>query len=190
MVQNSEIRELLEDNPVVAAVKSDSGLQKCLGSNCQVVFLLFGNICNIGTLVQQIKSAGKIAIVHIDLVEGLAPKDISVRFIRENTLADGIISTKPQLIKTAKELGFFAVQRFFILDSLSVDNVKKQLQTLNANIIELLPAINTKIVKEIAGHCHVPLIVGGIIIEKEDIFRMLSAGAIAVSTSREELWQA
>ena len=44
-------------------------------------------------------------MVHVDLISGLSPKEISVEYLQEHTEADGIISTKPSLIKKAKELG-------------------------------------------------------------------------------------
>ncbi|MEI3182341.1 MAG: glycerol-3-phosphate responsive antiterminator [Lachnospiraceae bacterium] len=43
-----------------------------------VVFLLFGNICNITGLVDQVKNSGKIAIVHVDLIQGLSSKEVAV----------------------------------------------------------------------------------------------------------------
>ena len=109
-------REMLEQFPVVAAVKNEEGLHRCIEAECQMAFVLFGDICGIGRLVKRLKEAGKTVFVHIDLVDGLEAKEVSVRFIRQNTLADGIISTRPALIKAAKALGMATVQRFFLLD--------------------------------------------------------------------------
>ena len=49
-----------------------------------------------------------------DLIDGLSSKEVAVTFLRENTLADGIISTKPPIVKAAKEQGLLAIQRFFL----------------------------------------------------------------------------
>ena len=57
-----------------------------------------GDICNISAIVEQIKASDKVAMVHIDLITGLSSKEVAVDFIRNNTSADGIISTKPALI--------------------------------------------------------------------------------------------
>ena len=56
--------ELLECSPVIAAVKDDKGLKRCFESECQVVFVLYGNICSIGGIVRQIQEHGKVAIVQ------------------------------------------------------------------------------------------------------------------------------
>ena len=48
--------DLIEANPVIAAVKDMEGLNACCArEEIKVVFILFGDICNIGTIVDQIK---------------------------------------------------------------------------------------------------------------------------------------
>lgn len=66
--------EILIDSPVIAAIKDEQGLAECLKTECQVIFILFGNVCNIGEIVKRIKDSGKIAIVHMDLITGLSSK--------------------------------------------------------------------------------------------------------------------
>ena len=77
--------ELLEESPIIAAVKSWEGLEKSLKSECKVVFVLFGTICDIDQIVARIKDAGKVAIVHVDMIQGLSTKRVAVDFIAHNT---------------------------------------------------------------------------------------------------------
>ena len=114
---HSEFMEALENSPVIAAVKDDDGLKKCLETDSSIVFILYGDICNIPQIVETVKSAGKIAMVHVDLIHGLSPKEIAIDFIHQYTKADGIISTKALLIKRASELGLYTIHRFFVIDS-------------------------------------------------------------------------
>ena len=64
-------------------------------------------------------------MVHVDLISGLSSKEIVVDFIRKNTEADGIISTKAALIKRGKELKMFTVLRYFLLDSMAYENIRQ-----------------------------------------------------------------
>ena len=96
-----KFRVILEDCPVIAAVKDETGLKECLYSESQIIFLLFGDICSVGRYVEIAKSAGKMVFVHMDLINGLGNKEVAVDFIREHTGVDGIISTKPQLVTMA-----------------------------------------------------------------------------------------
>ncbi len=180
--------ELLEASPVIAAVKDDHGLKKCFESECQLVFILYGNICNISGIIRQIKEHGKYAIVHADLTAGLSSREIVVDFMKQNTYADGIISTKPLLVKRAVELGLFGVQRTFIIDSLAMSTTKKQIDTFHPDLVEIMPGVMPKVLKEIRAYTGIPIIAGGLISDKKDIMAAFSAGADAISTTKEELW--
>lgn len=180
--------QLLEDSPVIAAVKDFHGLHTCMTSECRVVFVLFGDICNIPQIVHTIKSGGKTAIVHADLIDGLSSKDVAVRFLKENTEADGIISTRTNLIKLARELGLLTVQRFFLIDSIALSNVRKTMESGVADYVEILPGVMPKIVRRIASYSSAPLIAGGLISDKEDVISILQAGAAAISTTCEDVW--
>lgn len=56
-----ELMDAIQETPVIAAVKDDDGLQNALqNENIRVVFILYGDICNISTLVQRIHAGGQI----------------------------------------------------------------------------------------------------------------------------------
>lgn len=181
--------DMVEANPVIAAIKDHAGLQKCcLMPDLKVIFILYGDICNINDIVKHVKEAGKLAIVHVDLITGLSPKEVAVDFIRTQTGADGIISTKPVMIRRAKELGMYTVMRFFILDSISLDNIGKQLAMVKPDFIEVLPGLMPKIIHKVCGKVKPSVIAGGLITDKEDIMTALNAGAIAVSSTNQGVW--
>lgn len=187
-VRRMKAIDLVETSPVIAAVKDDKGLRRCFDTECQVVFILYGNICSIGGIVHQIKSHGKIAIVHADLASGLSSKEIAIDFIRQNTEADGIISTKPMLVKRAMELELIGVQRTFIIDSMAMSTTKKQIDAFRPDLVEVMPGIMPRVLKEIKRYTDIPIIAGGLISDKKDIMAAFSAGADAISTTKEDLW--
>ena len=119
---NQQFYDAMEESPVIAAVKDFEGLEKCCRiEEIRVVFILFGDVCNIDEIVRKVREKGKIAMVHIDLISGLGSKEIAVDFIKKHTEANGIISTKPLLVKRAKELGLYTILRFFIIDSMAFE---------------------------------------------------------------------
>lgn len=182
--------DMVEANPVIAAVKDESGLEKCCRvTDIKVVFVLFGDICNIVDIVKRIKEAGKVAIIHIDLITGLSPKEITVDFVKYHTGADGIISTKATMIRRAKELGMYTVMRFFLLDSISLENITKQLAVVKPDFIEILPGVMPKIIRKVHKQVKTQVIAGGLITDKEDIMTALDAGAIAVSSTNQKVWE-
>ena len=185
---NKEFREALEDSPIIAAIKDDEGLKKCKESDSQVIFILYGDICSISDIVNEVKTSGKIAMVHIDLINGLSSKEIAVDFIRKYTEADGIITTKPALIKHAKELGLYTIPRLFVIDSMAYENIEKQLRAARPDLIEILPALMPKVVKRICKMSSTPVIAGGLVSEKEDIMELLDAGVTSVSSTNTDIW--
>ena len=55
----SQLIEEFEDCPVIAAIKDEEGLKRCIHSDIPIVFVLYGDICNISQIVSRLKKAGK-----------------------------------------------------------------------------------------------------------------------------------
>lgn len=187
-MNHADILDLLAEAPVIAAVKDETGLAKSLASEAKVVFILYGSVLDIAAIVKKIHQAKKVAIVHMDLIDGLASREVAADYIASATLADGIISTKPTLVRHAKSIGLVAIRRFFLLDSLALQNLEKQLAPDSADLIEVLPGCMPKIIQKIVSKTAVPVIAGGLISDKEDVVSALMAGAIAVSSTSEFVW--
>lgn len=185
---HNPIFDLLSDNPIIAAIKDDKGLQRVINSSCNIVFVLYGNILTIPKIVDKLKKAGKYAFVHVDLLEGTSSKDIVIDYIKHTTQADGIISTKSSMIRAAKSAGLHTVYRFFLIDSMSYHNVPKQVLSTHPDCIEVLPGCMPKILKRIKNTVNVPVIAGGLISDKEDVLNALDSGSVAISSTCPDIW--
>lgn len=184
----TSFKEAIENTPIIPAVKDEESLEVCLKSDSSVIFILFGDICGIADIVERIKEKGKLAMVHMDLIAGLGSKEVSVDYIKKRTRADGIITTKPILVKRAKELGLAAVLRFFIIDSMALANLSRQTREARPDCIEVLPGVMPKVIRKITKENKIPLIAGGLIADKEDVCNALDAGAVAVSATNTKIW--
>ena len=179
--------EALQRNPIIAAVRDDEGLAQCLRTDIQTVFVLYGDICNISEIVRQIKDAGKIAIVHADLISGLAAK-ISVDFLRRSTQADGVISTRANMIQRAKELNMIAILRVFLIDSMALDSALSA-KNLKPDAIDILPGLMPSMLRKVRQLTGLPILTGGLITEKKEVMQALEAGALAISSTAPAVWQ-
>lgn len=179
----------LAESPVIASVKDDAGLAQALESPSEVLFLLYGDLLRVGSMVEQVHRAGKAAFVHVDLIDGLAAREAAVDFLSSASGADGILTTKPQLIRRARQLGLTAIQRFFLLDSMALRNIEKHLAQDNPDLIEVLPGLMPKVIRHLTQATRCPVIAGGLISDKEDVLCALSAGAVAVSATNPAVWQ-
>ena len=178
---------VLEQNPGLPAVKDAGRLEACLAQPAGVVFLLCGDILNIDRLIDRVHQAGKYAVVHADLVAGLAPREIAVDFLHRCG-ADGIISTRPMLLRRGRELGLLTVLRVFAIDSKAVSNLGRETEGGMPDVIEILPGTLCKVLRRLSRELPVPLIAGGLLSDKADVLASRGAGALGVSASDESLW--
>lgn len=183
-----EFKEAMEDSPIIAAIKDDAGLKRCKECDSKIIFILYGDVITLPGIVEEVKASGKLAFVHMDLVQGLSSKEVAVDFVAKNTKADGIISTKGTLIQRAKELSLCTIMRFFVIDSLAYSNIEKQLNNVKPDVIEVLPGPMPSVVKRIHKMFSRPIISSGLISEKEDVYAVLDAGATSISTTNQDVW--
>lgn len=184
--------DTVEASPVIAAIKDCNGMNEVLEmEDIKVVFVIYGDLCSLPDITKTLKDAGKIVLIHMDLVQGLSQKEISVDYIDKFCHADGIITTKHSLVRRAKELGMYSVLRFFVIDSIAFENIKQVDQFPNSmkpDFIEILPGVMPKVIERITQQTKIPLIAGGLIRDREDVMGALSAGAMSVSSSNKEVW--
>lgn len=181
--------DALQDNPIIAAAKNDRGLRRCLERpHSSVVFILYGDICSIPGIVEQVHQAGKIAIVHADLIHGLALKEIAVDYLAKNAKVDGIISTRKNLIQRAKELKLYTIWRVFVIDSMALGEAESA-RDLRPDCLEILPGVMPEIIRQVSADTRLPVLAGGLVRTKKDVMQALDAGAVAISTTNEDVWE-
>lgn len=183
-----DILEYIKEHPVIAAVRDINNVDTVLKEPIKCVFLLTGSILNIKYVVRQIHKADKKVLLHVDLLEGISKDNVGIRYIAQEIKPDGIITTRGNLIGCAKKEGLFTIQRVFILDSLAIETAEKSIKKINPDAVEILPGVLPKAIRKIYNDVSHPLIAGGLIQSPSEIKAAIDAGAIAVSTSKQEIW--
>lgn len=102
---------------------------------------------------------------------------------------DGIISTRLPLLRFAKAKGLRTILRFFLIDSIAMENIAKMKNERCVDLIEVLPGLMPKVIHRVAATCGKPIIAGGLVTEKADVVNALEAGALAVSSTNPGVWQ-
>lgn len=179
----------LEADPIIAAAKDDESLEKAIASRCRVVFLLYGNLMTVSGLVKKVHSAGKLALAHMDLLEGLSSKEIAVDSLNALAKPDGVISTRATQIRRARHLGLITVQRFFVIDSMSIRGLAPQLKIGKPDFVEVLPGLMPRVITDVAQITEAPLIASGLIQYKDEVLAALGAGACAISSTAPAVWE-
>ena len=175
------------ESKVIAAIK-DELFDRALESVSKWIFDLSPDISTIREKADSCHAAGKKYFVHFDLAAGIGKDKSGMLFAKEMGI-DGIISTRVNIIKMAKELGLYTVQRFFIVDSHSIDTTLEAVKSAKPDMIEVMPGIMPKVIKKLCSATKAPIIAGGLIETEAELCEAVASGAVAVSTSRAELWK-
>lgn len=178
----------LVEHQTIAAVQREEDLELALGSEANIVFLLTGSIFNIQDLVDRVKNAGKHVFLHMEFIEGIAPDKSGVAYMAQHVKPTGIISTKSNLIRVAKDWKLMAIQRIFLIDRSAVARGIKAVEQSQPDAIEVMPGIMPRIIREMTNMTPLPIIAGGLVGNQEEIDEALRAGALAVSAGTSQLW--
>lgn len=172
---------------IIAAVRSVQELEEAVKSDVWMIFMLAPNIEDIKAQADFVHKAGKKLFVHIDLAEGIGKDEYGIRFAKKLGV-DGIISTRTNIIKIAKKLGVCTVQRFFIVDSRSVDTSIEAAKQSKADMIEIMPGTIAKVIKRMKEKLEMPIVAGGLVETQAEMNEALLCGATAISTGKKEFW--
>ena len=188
---NNDIFRIGEDGTgrIIAAVRSEEELTAALDSDASLIFDLNPDIMTIPLKLKKAKEKNKRLFIHLDFAKGVG-KDASGLLLLKRIGVEGIISTKANLIKLARERGLFTVQRFFIVDSQSVQTTVETARSSSPDVIEIMPGTMAKVILGLKQELTLPLIAGGLVESDNEVKAALVSGAVAVSTAKQSLWNA
>lgn len=175
-------------HPIVPALRSEEKLRCAAESLATSVFLLYGDLLNLKHLVEYFHEHGKSVFIHLDLVRGLGKDESAVEYLKVEIMADGIITTKGNLVDVARKIGLVPIQRIFLLDSQSLLTGIAQIKMHRPDYIEVLPGLIPDLIEQVSKETNIPVITGGLIKTAAQVFEALKKGAVAISTSEESLW--
>lgn len=176
------------ETKIIPAIRNFKNFEKALESPHEWVVFLETRLEQLKSLVEHSRKHNKKVLIHIDLIQGLKADAYGVEYLAREVKPDGILSTRGSVIEAIKKHKLIAIQRLFLLDSLSLQNNVQQSSRYQADYIEVLPGNMPKVIKQIHTSSNIPIIAGGLITTREEVDAAIAAGAEAVSTSCTDLW--
>lgn len=180
-------KSVFEKRQVAAAIRTDEDFQAALESAVDVLFLQNSNILTVEEQIKAGHEAGKKVFIHMDFSEGIGKDRAGLQYLKKVN-ADGIITTKTGMIRPAKDVGLITVQRFFIVDSHSVDTAVDSIRIAKPDVVEIMPGVLNKKIAEFAEKVNTTILAGGLIEFETEVDQAIGAGATAVSTACRKLW--
>lgn len=179
----------LFERRLIPALRSPLELNAALENNPPAIMLLKGDIFDVALVTERTSQHNVLAFIHIDLIDGIGRDRPGLRYLQQKLGVSGVVSTRSSLLKEAHTLGMLTILRLFVLDSAAYSTGINLLSSVQPDAVEILPGVVLPhIAEEAARDIHKPIIAGGIIKTEQDIRTILAAGAAAISTSRQQLW--
>lgn len=179
----------ISNSTILPAIRDLKDLDKVADSNYEYVVLLNTHIGQLKSLVKMLHDHDKKVLLHADLVQGLKSDEYAAQFLCRDIRPEGLISTRKNVLLTAKKAKIITIQRLFLLDSIALESSYNMLDSIKPDLIEVLPGVIPHIIKEIYDKTNVPIIAGGLIRTIDEVNAAIEAGAAAVTTSNRELWE-
>ncbi|SER76177.1 glycerol-3-phosphate responsive antiterminator [Salipaludibacillus aurantiacus] len=173
---------------ILPAIRDLKDLDKVAQTDYEYIVLLNTHIGQLKSLVKMLRDHDKKVLLHADLVQGLKSDEYGAQFLCRDIRPAGLISTRKNVLLTAKKAKLITVQRLFLLDSIALESSYNMLETIQPDCIEVLPGIIPHIIQEIYEKTNTPIIAGGLIRTEKEVQAAIDAGATAVTTSNKELW--
>ena len=178
----------INENSIIASVYDLENLDDALDSNCEIVFLLTGNIFNLKKIADKIRSKDKGLYICVDSIDGFSKDTWGLEYIVKNICPNGIITSKQNLIKLSMSMGVFTIQRLIISDRNSLKKALTLLKVNRPHALELLPGIIPSLIQQVFEETKISLIASGLIRDIDDIDLAFQAGSVAIASSNQSLW--
>jgi glycerol uptake operon antiterminator len=176
---------------MVASIKEPKHIEIALAhrKHLSAVFLLTGHIGVLKGYVDLFNEHQLPVFLHLEKIGGLSTDFHGLEYLAKVIKPTGIITTKTNVVKTAKKMGLMTIQRFFLVDTEGLDNIAKSLCQIEPDIIEVMPARIPEMIGLVKAFTSLPIITGGLLFERSHVLECLNNGATAISSSKPELWK-
>jgi glycerol uptake operon antiterminator len=185
----NEVIEVIQEQKILPAISNHQNFKKFLELPLTYGILMNFQLAQLEELVALMKSKGKKVLIHAELIRGLSSDEYGAIYLIQKLKVDGIISSKPKVIEICKKRGVIGIFRFFLKDSMSLEQSIELTRKVSPDFLEVLPATAVDIIGYLKNELHQPIMLGGLIQTEHQIRNCIAKGAVAVTTSNPEFWQ-
>lgn len=173
---------------VIPAISTHQAMRHFFKTDLEIGILMNFQLAQLEGLIADMRAHQKKIFVHLELIKGLSNDEFGAIYLIQNFGIDGIITTKPRVIELCKKRHTFSIMRFFLKDTLSLNQSLEMMKHYQPDAVELLPAI-PHMVNLVKPHHDLPIFLGGLIKTQEELEEAKKSGAVGITTSAESLWQ-
>ena len=148
--------------PIAAAIRTEKDFSTARVRMWIWYFCLHSNIMTVNQCVKEIHSAGKKAFIHVDFAEGIGKDRSGLEFLAKQGV-DGILTTRTNIVKMAKDFDLITVRRFFYGRFPFRGNLCRVHQNFQAGHYRNYAGDYYQKIREFSEKVDMPIIAGGIV---------------------------
>ncbi len=190
MSNQQQFYDRLKSTPIIPGIKDLSHVPIALKSKARIVFYISGTIFDVIETKRMLRDHDVALFAHIDLIAGIGRDRSGMEFLANEIGVDGILSTRSNLLKNAKDQGLLTVQRVFAVDSDAIKSGVQVVRNTSPAALEILPGpFVPEIIANLPLKSLPPVIASGLIKTSAAARRILSSsGIVSTSSSNPDLW--
>ncbi|HWC24661.1 MAG TPA: glycerol-3-phosphate responsive antiterminator [Flexivirga sp.] len=173
--------------PVIATLFGTHDLDTFLQAPTAFCFVANLPLVEVAPVVQQLQEAGSFPILNVDTVKGLSANPDGLNYLRSVGVM-GIVSTHAAIVAKAANSGLLTLQKVFATDRSNLPRIRASIAQSRPHLVQLMP---WPVVPRLRGEfldAMPNFIVSGFVHDRADVDDALELGAVAVSTSQQDLW--
>ena len=175
------------DQTVIPAISTYGKLKTFLSSEKSYGLLMDFQLAELEKVVASMHEHNKKALIHLDLIKGLASDQYGAIHCIQNLKVHGIITSRPRVIPICKKRQVLGILRIFLKDRHSLSQSLNLIRETDPDVIEVLPQM-PHILPYITKQVNKPILMGGLITNATQIEQCINHGAAAITTSSCDLW--
>lgn len=173
---------------IIPAIYNHKKLAMFLETDLKYGILMNFHLAQLEELVHLMKKNNKKVLIHSELIKGLSSDEYGAIYLIQSLHVDGIISSKPKVIEVCKKRNVLGIYRFFMKDTISLEQSIDIGKRLRPSFVEILPSSCYEYIGYIKEQIACEVLMGGLVKDEETAQKCFDHGAIALTVSDTALW--
>lgn len=182
-----KLESVLRDNPVIGVLFGEDNLEQFCANATRFSFIASLPLVRVAEVYTRLAQASTLPLLNVDSIQGLTANADGLEYLKAVGVS-GIVSTHAQVVNKAAGMQMLAVQKVFVTDRSNLKRAAATVKSSRAHFVQLMPWPVVPYLEPEFLRLLGPFIVAGFVSSESDIRAALDLGALAVSTSQQELW--
>ena len=181
------VLERLHGTPAIPTLYGLDKLDAMLAVEPGIALLANIPLVMLGPTIERLRDSKVFTILNLDSIPGLSSTPDGLEYCNHLGV-QGILSTQAAAVTRAPSFGMLSVQKGFVTDRNYAQRLRQSIKQNRPHMVQLMPAPVIPMLEHSFFDSLPPFMTSGFVRTEQQIEEALELGAVAVSTTAENLW--